>query len=214
MIIDPTLAPITAWAYEGGLKFDRDGVERVRGAVPHGREQRADVQSRDAASRANGGASRRQGVELDWRRAPIARIATVSTATGRSTMRATAASSRSRTKAARHRAERPARLQHVEVHRRRRRRFAPGAPWRVRVSGNWVGPYSPFDEPGVVLPGYGLAHASPQWTLRSSEIEVGVRNVFNRAYPELVAGDVVSPGQPRTVFVSLRAHIGGTAGRA
>jgi hypothetical protein len=82
----------------------------------------------------------------------------------------------------------------------------PGAAWRVRLSGNWVGPYSPFDRPGDVMPGYGLAHAGVQWSVGSSELDVGVRNVFDRAYPELVAGEVVSPGQPRTVYVSLRSR--------
>jgi outer membrane receptor protein involved in Fe transport len=82
----------------------------------------------------------------------------------------------------------------------------PAAPWRIRLSGNWVGGYSPFDQPGVVLGGYGLAHLSATWTLRTLEADVGVRNLFDRAYPELVAGDVVSPGQPRTVFITLRAR--------
>lgn len=30
--------------------------------------------------------------------------------------------------------------------------------WRISASGNWVGPYSPFDQPGRVLGAYGLAH--------------------------------------------------------
>ena len=81
-----------------------------------------------------------------------------------------------------------------------------GAPWHIRLSGNWVGDYSPFDEPGVALGGYGLAHVSGAWMFRSADASVGVRNVFDRAYPELVAGHIVSPGQPRTVYVALRAH--------
>ncbi len=86
--------------------------------------------------------------------------------------------------------------------------YAPtGTRWRVQVSGNWVGPYSPFDEPGVVVGGYELAHASVGWTLHTFEVDAGVRNVFDRAYPELIAGDVVSPGQPRSLFVSVRAHM-------
>ena len=76
----------------------------------------------------------------------------------------------------------------------------------IRLSGNWVGPYSPFDEPGVVLGGYGLGHVSASWAFRPFDLNVGMRNVFDRAYPELVAGGVVSPGQPRTVFVSFRAR--------
>ncbi len=81
-----------------------------------------------------------------------------------------------------------------------------GQPWRLRVSGNWVGPYSPFDEPGAVLGAYGLAHVSGAWTFPRREVEAGVRNVFDRAYPEVVAGGVVSPGEPRTVFVSMRVR--------
>jgi outer membrane receptor protein involved in Fe transport len=45
---------------------------------------------------------------------------------------------------------------------------------------------------------------SGAWTFQRSEVEAGVRNVFDRAYPELVAGGVVAPGEPRTVFVSVR----------
>jgi outer membrane receptor protein involved in Fe transport len=76
----------------------------------------------------------------------------------------------------------------------------------VRLSGSWVGPYSPFDEPGVVLGAYGLGHISASWAFTAFDADVGVRNVFDRAYPEVVAGGVVSPGQPRTVFVSVRAR--------
>ena len=46
------------------------------------------------------------------------------------------------------------------------------------------------------------------WQLREFEIDGGVRNVFDRAYPELVAGDVVSPGEPRTVYLRLRVRFG------
>jgi outer membrane receptor protein involved in Fe transport len=69
-----------------------------------------------------------------------------------------------------------------------------------------VGGYSPFDQPGVVLGGNGLAHLGLSWVQGAFDANLGVRNLFDRAYPELVAGDVVSPGQPRTVFVSLRAR--------
>ena len=82
----------------------------------------------------------------------------------------------------------------------------PGAPWRISASGNWVGPYSPFDQPGRVFGAYGLVHLSAAWVFRRIEAELGVRNVFDRAYPELVAGEVAAPGQPRTAYVSVHAH--------
>ncbi|HXF25373.1 MAG TPA: hypothetical protein VN602_12670, partial [Gemmatimonadaceae bacterium] len=82
------------------------------------------------------------------------------------------------------------------------------APWTVRVSGNWVGPYSPFDEPGVVLGAYGLLHASASVHLNhATTLDIGARNVFDRAYPELVAGHIVAPGEPRTGYVAVRYRV-------
>ena len=88
----------------------------------------------------------------------------------------------------------------------------PARAWRLRISGNWAGPYSPFDQPGAVIGSYGLAHISltvPISAPNAVSLVVGIRNVFDRTYPELVAGDVVSPGQPRTVYVSARAKMSG-----
>ena len=81
------------------------------------------------------------------------------------------------------------------------------AKWRLRVAGNWVGRYSPFDEPGVLLGGYGLMHLSGTATLGATELDVGVSNLLDRAYPELVAGHIVSPGQPRALFVTVRSRL-------
>jgi len=72
------------------------------------------------------------------------------------------------------------------------------------VSTNAVGPYSPFDEPGVVLPAYALLHASATRKIGKAELEIGVRNILNRAYPELVAGGLVAPGQPIAAFGTVR----------
>ena len=82
--------------------------------------------------------------------------------------------------------------------------LAPARALRLRVSGNFLGPYSPFDEPGVVLAPYGLLHVGGTMTVRGTELDVGIRNVLDRAYPELVAGHIVAPGQPRSFFVTAR----------
>jgi outer membrane receptor protein involved in Fe transport len=77
-----------------------------------------------------------------------------------------------------------------------------------RIGGNWVGPYSPFDEPGVVLGSYGLMHASGRVRLsRAVVLDAGVRNVLDRAYPEVVAGHIVAPGEPRFFYASVRCRI-------
>jgi outer membrane receptor protein involved in Fe transport len=205
VISDPSLAPITAWAYETGVKVDRNGASASAALF------RMDVSNEQTFNpitleSSSGGASRRQGIELDWR-LPLASRRVV--ASGEWTFND--ARYRSLT-AVPEDGGSPVVLNGYRVFNTSKYvgtaqlDLAPlGAPWRFRVGGNWVGPYSPFDEPGVVLGSYGLAHVSAAWLWRSLEADVGVRNVFDRAYPEIVAGEVVAPGEPRSLFVSVRA---------
>jgi len=81
---------------------------------------------------------------------------------------------------------------------------SPRGDWLFRVSTNVVGPYSPFDEPGVILDPYALLHFSGTVHLRNATLEFGIRNALDKAYPELVAGGAVSPGQPRTFYGGIR----------
>jgi outer membrane receptor protein involved in Fe transport len=207
IITDPTLAPITVWAYEGGVKFDHEGLAASAALF------RMDVSNEQTfnpvtLTSSNGGASRRQGLELDWRVPAVPRVATLS---GSWTFND--ARYRSIVAGPSDDGAPPVALDGLRVYNTSKyvgdaalelsRRMAP---WRVRLSGTWVGDYSPFDEPGVVLGAYGLAHVSAGWVFQALDADIGVRNIFDRAYPELVAGHVVSPGQPRTVYVSLRAH--------
>ena len=57
------------------------------------------------------------------------------------------------------------------------------------------------------LPPYGLLHLSAGFHSGSLRLEVGVRNLLDRAYPELRAGGFVSPGQPRTVFGTIEYRL-------
>jgi outer membrane receptor for ferric coprogen and ferric-rhodotorulic acid len=207
IINDPTLAPITASAYEVGTKFDRAGASASAGLF------RMDVSNEQTFNpvtlkSSSGGASRRQGVELEWR-APIA--GTAATISGDWTFND--ARYTSLTTGPSDDGGPPAVLNGLRVYNTSKYLgiagidLSPaGSPWRVRLSGNWVGGYSPFDEPGVVLGGYGLAHVSATWAFHAFDIDVGVRNVFDRAYPELVAGGLVAPGQPRTLFFAVHAR--------
>jgi outer membrane receptor protein involved in Fe transport len=206
VIADPTLAPITATAYETGLKFYR-GVTSATAALF--RMDVSDEQTFNPVTlkSTSGGASRRQGLELDWRTDSVKDVATLS---GDWTFND--ARYRSFVAGPGEGGEPPVVLNGLRVYNTSKYLGTaaldvtmPLAPWRIRVSGNWVGGYSPFDQPGVVLGGYGLAHLSAQWTFPSIEVGLGVRNLFDRVYPELVAGGVVSPGQPRTIFFSLHA---------
>ena len=192
------------WAYESGLKFDRRAASASAALfrMDVSNEQTFNPITRGSSS---GGASRHQGVELALR-APMAKSSrSVERRLDVQRRALSQRSTRSRTTTV------TRRLSGLRVYNTAKYigsaalEFAPpGQPWRVRVSGNWVGPYSPFDEPGVVLGAYGLAHASGAWTMRRAEIEPGVRNVFDRAYPEVVAGGLVAPGEPRAVFVTVK----------
>ena len=197
VISDPTLPFITAWAYEAGVKVD---APNLNASVALYRMDVSNEQTFDplTASSTSGGASRRQGVELEATARPTAglvvstdwtfndaRYRQLITADGDTLSGARVFNTAKYVGTAA-----------VDI-------APPGRPWRLRVASNVIGPYSPFDEPGVVLPSYGLLHLSGGWQLGSARLELGVRNVLDRAYPELRAGGFVTPGQPRSVFGSV-----------
>jgi outer membrane receptor protein involved in Fe transport len=212
VIEDPALAPITAWAYEGGVKLDRGGVTGTAALF------RMDVSNEQTINPVtleptSGGASRRQGLELTWR-APLG----PTTLSGDWTFND--ARYRHLTIGSEDGDEPPAVVDGLRVYNTSkyvgavaldvplgartgaRARSAP--TWRLRASGTFNGPYSPFDEPGVVLGGWALFHVSGAVRVRDVEVDAGVRNLFDRRYPELVAGHIVSPGEPRAVDVTVR----------
>ncbi|HEV7595914.1 MAG TPA: TonB-dependent receptor [Gemmatimonadaceae bacterium] len=202
IISDPTLAPITAWSYETGFKLDGEKISAS------GDVFRMDVSNEQTfnplnGNASNGGSSRRKGLELELR-APIAAV-------GNFTADWTFLDARYRSLTVEDGAGLIS-LDGLRVYNTATYvgaaayTLAPmAAKWRVRISGNWVGRYAPFDEPGVLLGGYGLMHVSGTAMLGAMELDVGVRNVLDRAYPELVAGHIVSPGQPRALFVTIRS---------
>jgi len=208
IIEDPTLEPIVVWNYETGLKFDRSvngSLVSATAAVFRMNVSNEQTFNPLTGESKNGGASRRQGLEVDAR-APITSAATVS-----ANWTFLDARYRHLTAVSEDATEPPAVLDGLRVYNTAQYLgtaaldIAPRAAWwRLRLSGNWVGPYSPFDEPGVVLGTYGLAHASGSVQWGNVRLDVGVRNLFNRAYPELIAGHVVDPGQPRALFTTLR----------
>ncbi len=201
VIEDPTLPFITAWAYETGLKYDgrygSAGVALFRMDVSN--EQTFDPVTLTST---NGGASRRQGVELQV----DLHVSAAISLSGDWTLND-----------ARYRhfiTEDGDTLNDARVFNTARYvgtvgvQLAPhGSGWQLRVSSNVVGPYTPFDEPGVELPAYGLVHLSGSVRFgpsRAAVIQFGVRNLFDEAYRELAAGGFVSPGQPRTLYGSVR----------
>ena len=204
VIEDPTLPFITVWAYESGVKLNAGGVSATAAVF------RMDVSNEQTfnpltSGSSSGGASRHQGVELSLR-APLSRSLSL---TGDWTFNdaryrrliATAEDDPSQVDT----------LSGERVYNTAKyigsaaMQWAPPTSlWSVRVSTNAVGPYSPFDEPGVVLPAYALLHANVSRQIGRAELELGVRNLLDKAYPELVAGGLVAPGQPRAAYGTVR----------
>jgi outer membrane receptor protein involved in Fe transport len=196
----PTLGLITAWSYEGGLKIDRS---RASASVAAFQMDVSDEQqfSDICACSVSGGASRRRGVELTGE----ARVAPPLTVTTDWTLNDAK--------------YRSFQTENGEVLRNDVRVFntsryvgvaalavsPPGRnAWTLRVSTNVVGPYTPFDaEPGFELPAYALLHVAARVRLARADVDVGVRNLLDREYPELRAGGFIAPGQPRSLVARL-----------
>ena len=203
IVSDATLGPISAWSYETGARWSGHGTElaAVLFLTDVSNEQTFNPATLTSTS---GGSSRRKGLELEWR-APVTGWAQLGGSW-------TFLDARYDHLAIAPKGGGPPDVldgqhvyntaeyvgaAHVEV-------APPGAAWRVQLGGNWVGPYSPFDAPGRQLGAYGLAHAAVRFPLAGVEWTAQVRNLFDRRYPELMAGTVVSPGQPRSVALSAR----------
>lgn len=201
VIEDPTLPFISAWAYETGVKFD---TRQVNASVAVFRMDVSNEQTFDpiTLSSISGGRSRRQGVELALR----ARV----TDAVRLTADWTFADAKYRAFVT----EEGDTLSGTRVFNTAKYVGAaavelapPAALWQVQLGTNVVGPYTPFDEPGTVLPAYGLLHADARMLLKGVVLQIGVRNLLDRTYPELRAGGFVVPGQPRSVYGSVRYDI-------
>ncbi len=198
VIVDPTLPFITEWAYEAGVKLD---AHRVSGSIALFRMDLTNEQTFNpvTATSTSGGASRRQGVEIELqgRLGDALALRTDWTFNDARYRQLVATGS---TNLAGERVFNTAKYVAtigLEL-------APPRARWQVGISSNLVGPYTPFDEPGVLRPAYGLMQLSGGAILGAALIEVGVQNVWNQAYRELEAGGFVSPGRPRSLYGTVR----------
>ncbi len=81
----------------------------------------------------------------------------------------------------------------------------PKQIWVAQLGANFQGAYTPFEEPGVVRPAFTLFNASGGFKLSErTQLLLGVRNILDVRYRELESGGQVTPGQGRTVYVSMR----------
>ncbi len=198
VIDNPTLPFITEWAYESGLQV---GVRRLNGTVALFRTDVSNEQSFDPIhlTSTTAGRSRRQGVQfsLVGRVSDAARLSGSWTFTDAKYLEATTPDGDTLDGTSVPNTARYVGSASLEL--------GPStAPWFVRISTNVVGPYTPFDEPGVELPAYGLLHLSGRYQMNSTTaVRLGVRNLLDHSYPELRAGGFVSPGQGRAIYAGL-----------
>lgn len=204
VISDPTLAPITAWSYESGLKVDLRSLTANVSAFQMNVSNEQTFNPLNGNS-SNGGTSRRRGLELGLR--------ALVTNVGSLTTDWTLLDARYRSLLVEGDAG-PLVLNGLRVYNTSSYVGAaaysltsPNQRWTARVAANWVGKYAPFDEPGVTLGGYGLLHLTAGLMFGRADASIGISNVLNRAYPEVVAGHIVSPGQPRAYFFSVRSRL-------
>ena len=195
---DPTVVPITAWAYEAGAKFDYKGGGASLAVF---RMNVSNEQTFDPVTLTtnNGGKSRRQGIEADVNYALT------------SALRFDVAATFNDAKYENLVTEDGDTLSGVTVYNTAKYVGAaalelapPKARWHARFATNFVGPYSPFDDPGVTLSPYVLFHAGAGYIFGHTSLELGVRNLFDQKYVEVQAGNALVPGQPITVYGSVQ----------
>ena len=199
VMTDPTLPFITEWAYEAGVKVDRG---TVAGKLALFRTDVSNEQTFDPITlrSTSGGASRRRGVEAGVTLRPAAALAVATNWTFLDARYQRLLTEAGDTLNGARVFNTAKFVGNTSVTFR-----PPARGWRLAVALDAVGPYSPFDEPGVVVPAYALVQVSGGIRVAPGDwLEVGVRNLFDRAYAELRAGGFVSPGQPRSVYLTLR----------
>jgi outer membrane receptor protein involved in Fe transport len=81
----------------------------------------------------------------------------------------------------------------------------PNGIWTGRVGATFNGPYTPFQEKGILRPGYVLFNVEGGVRVyRNTRLLLGVRNVLNTRYRELESGAQVAPGQLQAAYATVR----------
>jgi outer membrane receptor protein involved in Fe transport len=192
-IENPSLPFITAWAYETGTKFDA-GI--VSGSIALFRMDVSNEQTFDPITlvSTNGGESLRQGVEVNAavRFTDNLRFTTDLTFNDARYKNLITESGDTLSGARVYNTAKYVGIAALDI--------SPAAQWQLRVNSDIVGPYSPFDEPGVALPSYIVFSCTVGTHIGDAFVQLGIKNFADKAYPELRAGGFVNPGQPRTLY--------------
>lgn len=81
----------------------------------------------------------------------------------------------------------------------------PGKRWMAQVGTNLQGAYTPFEEPGILRPGFALFSVAGGFKMSErTQVLAGVRNVLDTRYRELESGGQATPGEGRAFYVTMR----------
>jgi outer membrane receptor protein involved in Fe transport len=81
----------------------------------------------------------------------------------------------------------------------------PNQIWEGRVGTTFNGPYTPWEEQGVLRPGYALFNIEGGVRVyHDTHVLVGIRNLLDTRYRELESGGQVTPGQSQTIYATVR----------
>ncbi len=200
VITDPTLPFITVWDYETGVRFD---VARWSVDASLFRMDVSNEESFDPALNAviGGGQSRRNGLDLaaSGPLAPgITAAASVTVLHGFYTHFVNPDDGVDYSGMPIFNTSRYVGAAHVDFD-------IPGQRWMAQLATNVQGAYTPFEEPGILRPGFALFTVAGAYKLtQTMQLAVGVRNLLDVRYRELESGGQATPGEGRAFYATMR----------
>lgn len=200
VITDPTLPFITVWDYETGVRFD---VGRWNFDASLFRMDVSNEESFDPALNTviGGGQSRRTGLDVaaSGRIAPgVTADASVTALHAFYTHFVNPDDGVDYSGMPIFNTSRYVGAAHVDVE-------IPGERWMAQVGTNLQGAYTPFEEPGILRPGFALFSVAGGLKLSAkTQLLVGVRNLLDTRYRELESGGQATPGEGRAFYVNMR----------
>ena len=200
---DPTLPFVTVWDYETGVKFDA-GSWTVDASL-----FRMDVSNEETFDPAlnaviGGGQSRRNGLDLAVSgrlAAGVTADASFTVLDGFYTHFVNPADGVDYSHTPIFNTSRYVGAVHVDFD-------VPAQIWVAQVGASFQGAYTPFEEPGVLRPGFVLFSATGGIKLSAStQLLVGVRNLLAVRYREVESGAQVNPGEGRAIYANMRFRV-------
>ena len=200
VITDPTLPFVTVWDYETGVRFD------ARGWSVDASLFRMDVSNEESFDPAlnaviGGGQSRRNGIDVaaNGRIAPgVTADASVTVLHGFYTHFVNPDDGVDYSGMPIFNTSRYVAAAHLDI-------AIPNKIWVAQVGTNLQGAYTPFEEPGILRPGFALFNVAGGVKLsHTTQLLVGVRNVLDVRYRELESGGQATPGEGRAFYVNMR----------